>query len=40
MGFHEVVTHFEAGGVFNAIYNTDESIKSFAHACFDFALKN
>ena len=40
MGFNEVVTHFNAGGVFSATYNTDESIKSFAHACFEFALKN
>lgn len=40
MGFDEVVTRFDVGGVFSATYNTDESIKSFAHACFKFALKN
>ena len=36
--FHETVYDFECPGVLQATFNKDSSIKSFAHACFQFAL--
>lgn len=35
----EEVYHFEGDGVAMSMYNTDESIKGFAHACFNMALE-
>ena len=31
---------FKCSGVFMGMYNTDESIRNFAHICFDTALNN
>ncbi len=36
--FRETVYDFECPGVLQAMYNKDSSIKSFAHACFQYAL--
>lgn len=36
--FRETVYDFECGGVLQAQYNKDTSIRSFAHACFQYAL--
>jgi isocitrate dehydrogenase len=36
---HFDVYHFQGGGVALAMYNTDESIRGFAHACFNQALQ-
>ena len=35
----EVFNFTKTGGVSLAMYNTDESIKGFAHSCFQYALK-
>jgi len=35
----EVFNFTNTGGVTLAMYNTDESITGFAHACFQYALK-
>jgi len=35
---HEIYTFKNTGGVTMAMYNTDESIKGFAHSCFQYAL--
>jgi isocitrate dehydrogenase len=35
----EVFNFTSSGGVSLAMYNTDESITGFAHACFQYALK-
>ena len=35
----EVFNFTNSGGVSLAMYNTDESITGFAHACFQYALK-
>lgn len=34
----ELIHEFKAGGILQGIHNTDKSIASFAHACFQFAL--
>lgn len=36
--FHETVFDFECPGVLMGMYNKDDSIQSFARACFEFAL--
>ena len=36
--FRETVYDFECGGVLQAQYNKDSSIRSFAHSCFQYAL--
>jgi len=36
--FRETVYDFECGGVLQAQYNKDSSIKSFAHSCFQYAI--
>ena len=36
--FRETVYDFECGGVLQSMYNKDNSINAFAHACFDYAL--
>lgn len=33
------VFDFKDGGVLMGMYNTDESIRSFAHSCFKYALE-
>ena len=33
------VYNFKTPGVFMGMYNTDESIRGFAHACFKYALE-
>jgi len=46
MGFQKTIHEFEEnsdeddGGVFMAMYNSDESIRMFAHSCFKFAIAN
>lgn len=39
MDWNEMVHKFDGGGVFKVTYNTDESIKQFAHNCFLYALQ-
>lgn len=36
--FHETVFNFDCPGVFMGMYNKDDSIQSFARACFQYAL--
>ena len=36
--FHETVYDFECSGVLQGSYNKDDSIRSFAHSCFQYAL--
>lgn len=36
--WERVVHHFKSGGPVMGMYNTDESIRSFARTCFDYAL--
>jgi len=41
LGFESTVHKFdEEGGVFLAMYNTDESIREFAHTCFKYGLEH
>ena len=43
MGWQDTVHEFKEeddGGVFMAMYNSDESIRKFAHSCFQFAIEN
>ena len=43
MGWHKTVHKFteeEDGGVFMAMYNSEESIRKFAHSCFQYAIDN
>uniref|UniRef100_A0A8R1U2Z1 Isocitrate dehydrogenase [NADP] n=1 Tax=Onchocerca volvulus TaxID=6282 RepID=A0A8R1U2Z1_ONCVO len=35
---HDVFTFSKSGGVIMGMYNTDESIRDFAHSCFQYAL--
>ncbi len=37
--FRKTIFDFECGGVLQGQYNKDDSIESFAHACFDYALE-
>ncbi len=37
--FHETIFDFNCAGVLQGQYNKDDSIRSFAHACFDYALE-
>ena len=36
--FRETINDFAGGGVIQAMFNTDESIRAFAHSCFNYAL--
>lgn len=36
--FHKTVNEFDGPGILQSIYNKDSSIRSFAHACFQYAL--
>ncbi len=36
--FRETIHDFSGGGVIQAMFNTDESIRGFAHSCFSYAL--
>lgn len=36
--FHKTVNEFDGPGIIQSIYNKDSSIRSFAHACFQYSL--